>query len=57
MSVPMGGTSFLHDLIELLHEDWIPKSHKDVIQKIILDTIDYMEMSTKTVGEQFFGKR
>ena len=50
-------TGFLHDLIELLHEDWIPKQHKDVIQKIILDTIDYMEMSTKTIGEQFFGKR
>ena len=53
----IGGTSFLHALIELLHEDWIPKSHKEVIRKIILDTIDYMEMSTKTIGEQFFGKR
>jgi len=53
----LGGTGFLHDLIELLHEDWIPKPSKDIIRKIILDTIDYMEMSTKTIGEQFFGKR
>ena len=53
----IGGTSFLHDLIELLHEDWIPKSHKDVIRKIILDTIDYMEMSSKTIGDQVFGIR
>ena len=57
MSMISGGTGFLHDLIELLHEDWIPKQHKDIIRKIILDTIDYMEMSTKTIGEQFFGKR
>ena len=57
MSATMGGTSFLHDLIELLHEDWIDKIHKDIIRKIIIDTIDYMEMSTKTIGEQFFGKR
>ena len=53
----ISGTSFLHDLIELLHEDWIPKVRKDIIKKIIMDTIDYMEMSTKTIGEQFFGKR
>jgi len=53
----IGGTGFLHDLIELLHEDWIDKVHKDIIKKIILDTVDYMEMSTKTIGEQFFGKR
>ena len=56
MSV-LGGTSFLHDLIELLHEDWIPKERKEIIKKIVLDTIDYMEISTKTIGEQFFGKR
>ena len=53
----IGGTGFLHDLVELLHEDWIDKMHKDIIRKIILDTIDYMKMSTKTIGEQFFGKR
>ena len=53
----IGGTGFLHDLVELLHEDWIDKMRKDIIRKIILDTIDYMEMSTKTIGEQFFGKR
>ena len=54
----LGGTSgFLHDLVELLHEDWIPKEKKDIVKKIILDTIDYMELSTRTIGEQFFGKR
>ena len=53
----ISGTSFLHDLIELLYEDWIPKEQKDVIKKIIMDSIDYMDMSTKTIGEQFFGKR
>ena len=54
----LGGTSgFLHDLVELLHEDWIPKEKKDIVKRIILDTIDYMELSTRSMGEQFFGKR
>jgi hypothetical protein len=53
----IASTGFIQELIELLHEDWIPKEKKDIVKKIILDTIDYMELSTRTIGEQFFGKR
>jgi hypothetical protein len=57
MDMSMAASGFIHELIELLHEDWIPKEKKDIIKKIILDTIDYMELSTRSMGEQFFGKR
>ena len=50
-------TGFIHELLELLHEEWLQKDKKDIIRKIILDTIDYMELSTRSVGEQFFGER
>ena len=53
----IASTGLIHELIDLLHEDWIRKEKKDIVKKIILDTIDYMELSTRTIGEQFFGKR
>ena len=53
----IAATGFISELLELLHEDWIPKEKKDIIKKILLDTIDYMELSTRSIGEQFFGKR
>ena len=35
--------SAINDLLNLLHEEWLPEDRKDVIKQMLIDMVDKME--------------
>ena len=39
----MTAASAIRDLLNLLHEEWLPEDRKDIIKQLLIDMIDKME--------------
>ena len=39
----MTAASAIRDLLNLLHEEWLPEDRKDIIKQMLVDMIDKME--------------
>ena len=39
----MSLASAINDLLNLLHEEWLPEDRKDIIKQMLIDMIDKME--------------
>jgi len=39
----MSIASAINDLLNLLHEEWLPEDRKDIIKQLLIDMIDKME--------------
>jgi|TARA_B110000263_G_scaffold249592_1_gene267667 hypothetical protein len=38
-----GMSSVIQDLLDLLHEDWMPERKQEAIKKMLMDVIDRMD--------------
>ena len=39
----MSTASAINDLLQLLHEEWVPEDRKNIIKNMLVDMIDKME--------------
>ena len=39
--------NFIRDLLDLLHEDWMPEEKKDALKRILMDCVDNFEVMNK----------
>jgi hypothetical protein len=39
----MTSASAINDLLNLLHEEWLPEDRKEIIKNMLVDIIDKME--------------
>jgi len=39
----MTAASAIRDLLNLLHEEWLPEDRKDIIKQMLVDMVDRME--------------
>lgn len=39
----MTAASAINDLLNLLHEEWLPEDRKDIIKQMLVDMVDRME--------------
>ena len=39
----MSSASAINDLLQLLHEEWVPEDRKEIIKNMLVDMIDKME--------------
>ena len=39
----MSSASAINDLLQLLHEEWVPEDRKNIIKNMLVDMIDKME--------------
>jgi len=45
--------SAVRDMLDLLHEDWLPESNKKDLQSIIIELIENMVDDRKGIDERF----